>query len=1227
MPRSRSRSRSPSGEPRAKRIARQPSTTQSRVFQRKCVFCEKSKYIRGTNTREALIQCVDLRADNAIRNAALRKNDSKILAIASRELVAAEACYHKTCYRDYTRNVLSNISNVGKEEEQDYSKAESRAYELLFHYIRSDLLQKPRIVRLAELYAQFIAFMDSEGVAGKQVKASTRTHFRRKLEGEFGDVLDCEDLSNNNKAFVIPRSLSRLDLAKLAIEKSDSDYNPSSKDEISKTAVRLRDAIQGQDIPTSWPPNPWELSEEAVTIPDDVKEFLYVLLTGKTDFPGLQACPEKVQRLLTSFGQDWTFAVSGGRLRPPKHVLLPYAVKTLTNNVQLIQILNRFGHGIAYSQLEEINTALCLQKLATSSCSEVPLPENIHPFTCTTLAWDNIDRLEETLSGGGTSHRVNGIAVQASHFGPHLPPPSASPVSKSKRRSIESVGDAMLPIYNAGERCGPRPRGYVEVMSWQDEAWKKDLLWILVRLHAEETQTIPSWTGFNILVRNDEEVVKDRVGYLPTINAPATDMSTVYQILTKSLQIQRSLNLRSIAVVFDQALYAKAAEIKWKHGVQFHDLVLRMGMFHTIGTFLSVIGKRFEDAGLRDVCIESGVIAEGSVSGVLTGHKYNRAIRFHKLMFEALNRIAWMGFQSWAEEHEGIKPPVGEFFKEVKSLCQSPCEEEFKRIMTSTTFDEVSQLFNLYLHHLRHANGKLSTFWTSYVDMVQLLLGLKRGSREGDWNLHLSSVKEIIPWLFAYDKLHYARYLSVYLSDMCHLPEEHPDTFEYLRSGGFSVQIGQDNPFGRIPVDQTCEETINKDTQTPGGTKGFSLKPNAVSKYYLVAEYRSTFLRHLKAMLHIGGSTKHNDLQHTRIAKDEADVKSLVSILQDTWLNPFDPDLQDLVCLSTGKVATPDVEHDLLRAKDVGEEAYRAFREQRLESDPPQVNFHDTMTKAKLKTFTDLNKKVTVKAGKNQEVILKADRRLFAQMIVIAESRNLKMREVLSHPLGPLPWSLATPDGMLRKTNKSSLAKELLKNAQPVDAIPKPSACVIDGMALVQRLKGDHMSFAAIAENLFQRVLNEGSTSQRVDVVFDDYRETSIKNAERECRGGDGGEFRNIRPDHQVKQWRKFLRNSNNKRALIAFVTSEWRSTNYTKKLSGKTLFVTCEDTCYQLSPGKVKVVNELGSTQEEADTVCCSIHYMPQSLVPRQSLSQRTTLTSWSCASPSQEPFHARCT
>ena len=61
--------------------------------------------------------------------------------------------------------------------------------------------------------------------------------------------------------------------------------------------------------------------------------------------------------------------------------------------------------------MEEIETALCIQKLSISGDGP-SLPSNIHPGVFTTLAWDNIDHIEETLSGEGTSNRVNGIAVQ-----------------------------------------------------------------------------------------------------------------------------------------------------------------------------------------------------------------------------------------------------------------------------------------------------------------------------------------------------------------------------------------------------------------------------------------------------------------------------------------------------------------------------------------------------------------------------------------------------------------------------------------------------------------------------------------------------------------------------------------------------------------------------------------------------------------------------------------------
>ena len=143
-----------------------------------------------------------------------------------------------------------------------------------------------------------------------------------------------------------------------------------------------------------------------------------------------------------------------------------------------------------------------------------------------------------------------------------------------------------------------------------------------------------------------------------------------------------------------------------------------------------------------------------------------------------------------------------------------------------------------FLNHLRQNNSELSAFWMSYVDMVEgIVLGLLRVSREGGWDLHLHSIQMMIPWCFAHDKVNYSRYLTPYFAQMTNLSNKNPEVQKAFKEGTSSVQLASSNPFGRIPVDQTTEVTVNKNTQNPGRTTSFSLKHATVQRYYLTAEY------------------------------------------------------------------------------------------------------------------------------------------------------------------------------------------------------------------------------------------------------------------------------------------------------------------------------------------------------------------------------------------------------
>ena len=117
-----------------------------------------------------------MRADSSIRKMAILKNDGKILALVSRELIAAEACYHRTCYRSCTRPDAS--SNVNPDEscesqrDDDYARLESDAYQMLFDFTRSDVIENGKVVKLPEITQFLQVFLMSLGV--KECKPSTK---------------------------------------------------------------------------------------------------------------------------------------------------------------------------------------------------------------------------------------------------------------------------------------------------------------------------------------------------------------------------------------------------------------------------------------------------------------------------------------------------------------------------------------------------------------------------------------------------------------------------------------------------------------------------------------------------------------------------------------------------------------------------------------------------------------------------------------------------------------------------------------------------------------------------------------------------------------------------------------------------------------------------------------------------------------------------------------------
>ena len=255
------------------------------------------------------------------------------------------------------------------------------------------------------------------------------------------------------------------------------------------------------------------------------------------------------------------------------------------------------------------------------------------------------------------------------------------------------------------------------------------------------------------------------------------------------------------------------------------------------------------------------------------------------------------------------------------------------------------------------------------------------------------------------------------------LPTVMPEVYDAFVAGHFSVQMSKDNLFCQSEANKTIENTINRDCKTGGGYIGFSANFSATQRWVLHNCRRSSYRRLFREHLSLVSTENkfHKELTHLRIKLDMEAVASVVDVLENVCCrrSPWNREVDYLISLSTGISATSEVRNDLLEAKDKGKSASREFVKQRCSSDATII-FFDPLKKLKLKSFKNL-KAVTKLRSKDAVIPIKLDRDVFARMALLGQFRKIDMRLVFKYPLGPLPWALADPYGLPRKTNKAKL--------------------------------------------------------------------------------------------------------------------------------------------------------------------------------------------------------------
>ena len=125
-----------------------------------------------------------------------------------------------------------------------------------------------------------------------------------------------------------------------------------------------------------------------------------------------------------------------------------------------------------------------------------------------------------------------------------------------------------------------------------------------------------------------------------------------------------------------------------------------------------------------------------------------------------------------------------------------------------------------------HENTSEFKVFRLYMRMVMEMMLFITIVCNGEWHLHLTALKLFTKYLFAHDRLNYAKMIPLYLAKMQVLPESDPEIYGEFLDGDWLVTNNPNTPFCALGADNALEH-INRPMKVSGGLFIITLNPSA----------------------------------------------------------------------------------------------------------------------------------------------------------------------------------------------------------------------------------------------------------------------------------------------------------------------------------------------------------------------------------------------------------------
>lgn len=665
-------------------------------------------------------------------------------------------------------------------------------------------------------------------------------------------------------------------------------------------------------------------------------------------------------------------------------------------------------------------------------------------------------------------------------------------------------------------------------------------------------------------------VPRQKIGYLEPIPHSPTSPAVIKTTLDIACELANECQQEGMIVTYDLAICIKAYQIQLQCSPLYDHLFIHMGPFHVELSMFKAVGRMIEESGISELMVQAGLIANGSVKGLLSGTSFNRCKQIHPAVSMVFKMLHCKRF---LHEYQN------EF--ELSTALVSILENSEKDAIIHDLEKFLLAYDQFWNDTLEGKLGQTAKFVSIYVHYIDTYHIYEHAIRNNDIELftYASSLKA--PIFFHFNHQNYARWMIRNIDNL------HTKT-ELFRNGGLSVQRGQ-NSFSRSPVDLTVEQTVN--CNAANKLRGVLYNTNNVSgrqKWAATHCGRVSLLNELYEFVGIKGYPLDSKTKSKNFDKNVLNFMNAI----ETSLNPFDENLNEeqLFHLTTGKAASPEICEFLTNTKTLGEKKMNEFIAE-CKADPDR--FYKPIKKNTIHTFSsNMHKSRNTSQSRVNSIVneIRTERDIIGNILCMILQAGTDLNDVLCFPLTSVPCSLGKYDGTIHQyktlNSMSTLYGSNIIGEETIS--PTANIEIIDGMSFFNSLTDFPPTYGAVCEKVLKQLCD--TTAVEIYIMFakdptsksikNYYVSNEIYNQQRYTVSGPSQK----RPDRFVKC---FVTNWNFQQQFIQFALNYWKSADIDVILGSKRLFVSYGGDTFLFSAAHTKgmSVSSLKNNHLELET------------------------------------------